>query len=54
MRADTLVWPPPEERIQAQRTKNTAFGLFEDPAFYVDEGDLAVIVRPAPDSPARC
>jgi hypothetical protein len=54
MRADTLVWPPPEERIQAQRTKNTALGLFEDPAFDVDEGDLAVIVRSAPDSPAGC
>ena len=54
MRADTLVWPPPEERIQAQRSKNAAFGLFEDRAFDVDDGDLAVIVRPAPDSPAGC
>jgi len=54
MRADTLVWPPPDERIQAQRAKNAAFGLFEDPAFNVDDGDLAVIVRPAPDSLAGC
>jgi hypothetical protein len=54
MRADTLVWPPPEQRIQAQRAKNAAFGLFDDPAFNVDDGHLAVIVRPAPDSPAGC
>jgi hypothetical protein len=54
MRGDTLVWPPPEERIQAQRAKNTAFGVFDDPAFNVDSGDLAVIVRPAPDSLAGC
>jgi hypothetical protein len=54
MRADTLVWPPPQERIQAQRAKHAAFGLFDDPAFDVDDGHLAVIMRPAADSPARC
>jgi hypothetical protein len=54
MRADTLVWPPPEERIRAQRAKNAAFGLFDDPAFNVDDGHLAVVVRPAPDSPTGC
>ena len=54
MRGDTLVWPPPEQRIEAQRAKNSAFGLFEDPAFDVDDGHLAVIVRPTPDSPAGC
>jgi hypothetical protein len=54
MRADTLVWPPPEERIEAQRAKNAAFGFFEDPAFDVDEGHLAVIVRPTPDSTTGC
>jgi hypothetical protein len=54
MRGDTLVWPPPKQRVDAQRAKNTAFGLFDDPAFDVDEGDLAAILRPAPASPAGC
>jgi hypothetical protein len=54
MRRDTLIWPPSEQRIEAQRARNTAFGVFDDPAFNADEGDLAVILRPAPASPAAC
>jgi len=54
MRGDTLVWPPPKQRVADQRARNTAFGLFDDPAFNADEGDLAVILRPAPASPAGC
>jgi hypothetical protein len=54
MRWDTLQWPPSQRRLEAHRTKNAGFGLFDDPAFSVDEGDLAVIVRPAPASPMSC
>jgi hypothetical protein len=54
MRRDTLIWPPSEQRIEAGRARNTAFGLFDDPAFNVDEGHLSVILRAAPASPAGC
>lgn len=54
MRRDTLFWPPSEERIEALRARNTAFDVFDDPAFDVDEGHLSVILRPAPASPATC
>jgi hypothetical protein len=54
MRRDTLIWPPSEQRIEAQRARNTAFGVFDDPAFTVDQGHLSVIVRAAPGSPASC
>src|SRR5262245_2272759 len=54
MRWDTLEWPPPERRSEAFRAKSTGFGLFDDPAFAVDDGHLSVIVRPAPASPASC
>jgi hypothetical protein len=54
MRWDTLQWPPSQQRLEAHRAKSTGFGLFDDPAFSVDEGDLAVIVRPAPASATGC
>jgi hypothetical protein len=54
MRWHTLQWPPSQQRLDAHRAKSTGFGLFDDPAFSVDEGDLAVIVRPAPASPTGC
>jgi hypothetical protein len=54
MRWDTLQWPPPHDRLEAHRAKSTGLGLFDDPAFSVDEGDLAVILRPAPASPTSC
>jgi hypothetical protein len=54
MRWDTLQWPPPPRRVEAFRAKSTGLGLFDDPAFSVDEGHLAVIVRPATASPAGC
>jgi hypothetical protein len=54
MRWDTLQWPPEQQRLDEYRAKSTALGLFDDPAFDVDEGYLAVIVRPAPASPAGC
>jgi hypothetical protein len=54
MRWDTEQWPPSQQRLEAHRAKNNGFGLFDDPAFSVDEGDLAVIVRPAPASPMSC
>jgi hypothetical protein len=54
MRWDTLQWPPPQHRVEAHRAKSIGFGLFNDPAFSVDEGNLAVILRPAPDSPTSC
>jgi hypothetical protein len=54
MRWDTLRWPPPQQRLDGYRAKSTALGLFDDPAFDVDEGHLAVIMRPAPGSPAGC
>lgn len=46
MRRDTLIWPPPEDSLAARRSRNAAFGMFDDPAFDVDEGHLAVIMRP--------
>jgi hypothetical protein len=54
MRWDTLQWPPSAARVEAFRAKHTGFGLFDDPAFSVDRRHLAVIVRPAPASPAGC
>jgi hypothetical protein len=54
MRWDTLQWPPPQQRLEALRAKSTAFGLFDDPAFSVDKGTLAVILRAMPDSPTSC
>jgi hypothetical protein len=54
MRWDTLRWPPPQQRLDEYRAKSTALGLFDDPAFDVDEGHLAVILRPAQASSAGC
>jgi hypothetical protein len=54
MRWDTLQWPPPQHRVEAHRAKSTGFDLFDDPSFSVDEGYLAVILRPAPASPTSC
>jgi hypothetical protein len=52
MRSDTLIWPPPHQSLGARRTHNAAFGVFDDPAFDVDEGHLSVTVRPRAGS--RC
>jgi hypothetical protein len=46
MRRDTLIWPPPDEKLEARRAHNAALGVFDDPAFDVDEGHLSVTVRP--------
>lgn len=54
MRWDTLLWPPPASRVEALRAKNAGFGLFDDPAFSVDQRDLTVIVRPGPAWPEGC
>jgi hypothetical protein len=54
MRWDTLRWPPAEERLEAHRNQHTRLGLFDDPAFDVDDGYLAVILRPDPDAAEGC
>jgi hypothetical protein len=54
MRWDTLRWPPPDHRLEAHRAKHEALGLFDDPAFDVDDGHLAVILRPDPDAAGGC
>jgi hypothetical protein len=54
MRWDTLLWPPPASRVEAFRAKNAGFGIFDDPAFSVDQRDLTVIVRPGPAWPEGC
>ena len=54
MRRDTLIWPPPKEQLDARRARNAGFGLFDDPAFDVDEGHLAVILRRSASTDTDC